>query len=124
MSTIPANYDLHNLPDPRDLFDLIEVCVPLGIRRQQLHACTRSLRQPGTHTHTPSLCFLPPSQATHAHWPNNQVVGTGTYGEVFKARHKRTGELTAIKVLDLIEVPTPTRARSLHRPLMNCLRER
>jgi serine/threonine protein kinase len=32
------------------------------------------------------------------------VVGTGTYGEVYKARHKRTGELTAIKVLELIEV--------------------
>eukprot|EP00040_Diaphanoeca_grandis_P032970 m.200843 g.200843 ORF g.200843 m.200843 type:complete len:825 (-) comp32777_c0_seq1:194-2668(-) len=48
-------YDLHNLPDPTNLFDLIE------------------------------------------------VVGTGTYGEVFKARHKRTGELTAVKVLELIE---------------------
>eukprot|EP00035_Acanthoeca_spectabilis_P021496 m.438563 g.438563 ORF g.438563 m.438563 type:complete len:794 (+) comp18257_c0_seq1:247-2628(+) len=55
MAGMPANYDLHNLPDPRELFDLIE------------------------------------------------VVGTGTYGEVYKARHKRTGELTAIKVLELIE---------------------
>lgn len=57
MSThgLSADYDLHKLPDPRDLFDLIE------------------------------------------------IVGTGTYGEVFKARHKRTGELTAVKVLELIE---------------------
>jgi len=55
MAVMPADYDLHNLPDPRELFDLIE------------------------------------------------IVGEGTYGEVFKARHRRTGELTAIKVLELIE---------------------
>eukprot|EP00039_Didymoeca_costata_P001874 m.55852 g.55852 ORF g.55852 m.55852 type:complete len:776 (+) comp11007_c0_seq1:213-2540(+) len=47
--------DLRSLPDPRDLFDLIE------------------------------------------------VVGTGTYGQVFKGRHKNTGQLAAIKILELIE---------------------
>lgn len=47
--------NLRELPDPRGLFDLIE------------------------------------------------VVGTGTYGEVYKGRHKKTGQLAAIKILDLIE---------------------
>ena len=47
--------DLRKLPDPRGLFDLIEIC------------------------------------------------GSGTYGEVYKGRHKKTGQLAAIKILDLIE---------------------
>lgn len=33
-----------------------------------------------------------------------ECVGTGTYGEVFKGRHKKTKELAAIKVLELVEV--------------------
>jgi hypothetical protein len=47
--------DLRNLPDPRGLFELIE------------------------------------------------VIGTGTYGEVHKGRHKKTGQIAAVKILDLIE---------------------
>lgn len=50
-----SSTDLRSLPDPTDLFDLIE------------------------------------------------VVGTGTYGQVYKGRHKKTGQMTAIKILDLIE---------------------
>jgi len=30
------------------------------------------------------------------------VVGTGTYGEVYKGRNKKTGQLAAVKVMDLI----------------------
>lgn len=32
-----------------------------------------------------------------------EVIGTGTYGEVHKGRHKKTGVMCAVKILDLIE---------------------
>lgn len=32
-----------------------------------------------------------------------EAIGTGTYGEVHKGRHKKTGQILAIKILDLIE---------------------
>ncbi|XP_048588849.1 misshapen-like kinase 1 isoform X2 [Nematostella vectensis] len=32
-----------------------------------------------------------------------EVVGNGTYGQVHKGRHKRTGQLTAIKIMDVTE---------------------
>lgn len=33
-----------------------------------------------------------------------EVVGTGTYGQVYKARHVRTSELAAIKIMTVNEV--------------------
>ena len=33
-----------------------------------------------------------------------EVVGNGTYGQVFKGRHVKTGQLAAIKVMDVTEV--------------------
>lgn len=110
MAGMPANYDLHNLPDPRELFDLIEVCLapPLcytihcdriaelvtGLAGERMVSCDGECwasREVCAARDSPLRCGV-------------QVVGTGTYGEVYKARHKRTGELTAIKVLELIEV--------------------
>nr|ACI69233.1 Traf2 and NCK-interacting protein kinase [Salmo salar] len=32
-----------------------------------------------------------------------EVVGNGTYGQVYKGRHVKTGQLAAIKVMDVIE---------------------
>lgn len=31
-----------------------------------------------------------------------EVVGNGTYGQVFKGRHTKTGQLAAIKVMDVL----------------------
>ncbi|XP_054771754.1 misshapen-like kinase 1 [Lytechinus pictus] len=33
-----------------------------------------------------------------------EVVGNGTYGQVYKGRHVKTGQLAAIKVMDVTEV--------------------
>jgi len=33
-----------------------------------------------------------------------EVVGNGTYGQVYKGRHTKTGQLAAIKVMDVTEV--------------------
>jgi TRAF2/NCK-interacting kinase len=33
-----------------------------------------------------------------------EVVGNGTYGQVFKGRHTKTAQLAAIKVMDVTEV--------------------
>ncbi len=32
-----------------------------------------------------------------------EVVGNGTYGQVYKGRHTKTGQLAAIKVMDVTE---------------------
>ncbi|OQV16515.1 Traf2 and NCK-interacting protein kinase [Hypsibius exemplaris] len=32
-----------------------------------------------------------------------EVVGTGTYGQVFKGRHKKTGQLAAVKIMEVSE---------------------
>uniref|UniRef100_A0A3Q4HPP5 Misshapen-like kinase 1 n=1 Tax=Neolamprologus brichardi TaxID=32507 RepID=A0A3Q4HPP5_NEOBR len=32
-----------------------------------------------------------------------EVVGNGTYGQVYKGRHVKTGQLAAIKVMDVTE---------------------
>lgn len=32
-----------------------------------------------------------------------EVVGNGTYGQVYKGRHTRTGQLAAIKIMDVTE---------------------
>uniref|UniRef100_A0A6Q2WT49 Protein kinase domain-containing protein n=1 Tax=Esox lucius TaxID=8010 RepID=A0A6Q2WT49_ESOLU len=34
-----------------------------------------------------------------------EVVGNGTYGQVYKGRHVKTGQLAAIKVMDVTEEP-------------------
>jgi hypothetical protein len=93
-------------------------CPCLALVRQ-MHTHTH------THTHTQGLLFLHASRSSLATTTttHTQVVGTGTYGEVYKARHKRTGELTAIKVLDLIEVPyshTPTPCTKFFAALALC----
>uniref|UniRef100_A0A3B1K4K3 Protein kinase domain-containing protein n=1 Tax=Astyanax mexicanus TaxID=7994 RepID=A0A3B1K4K3_ASTMX len=36
-----------------------------------------------------------------------EVVGNGTYGQVYKGRHVKTGQLAAIKVMDVTEVGHP-----------------
>uniref|UniRef100_A0A8C7F998 Mitogen-activated protein kinase kinase kinase kinase 4-like n=1 Tax=Oncorhynchus kisutch TaxID=8019 RepID=A0A8C7F998_ONCKI len=36
-----------------------------------------------------------------------EVVGNGTYGQVYKGRHVKTGQLAAIKVMDVTEFNTP-----------------
>uniref|UniRef100_A0A3Q1G072 Mitogen-activated protein kinase kinase kinase kinase 4-like n=1 Tax=Acanthochromis polyacanthus TaxID=80966 RepID=A0A3Q1G072_9TELE len=33
-----------------------------------------------------------------------EVVGNGTYGQVYKGRHVKTGQLAAIKVMEVTEV--------------------
>jgi serine/threonine protein kinase len=33
-----------------------------------------------------------------------EVVGNGTYGQVYKGRHVRTGQLAAIKIMEVTEV--------------------
>eukprot|EP00105_Crassostrea_gigas_P020031 XP_011438704.1 PREDICTED: serine/threonine-protein kinase mig-15 [Crassostrea gigas] len=33
-----------------------------------------------------------------------EVVGNGTYGQVYKGRHTKTGQLAAIKVMNVTEV--------------------
>jgi serine/threonine protein kinase len=33
-----------------------------------------------------------------------EVVGNGTYGQVYKGRHTKTSQLAAIKVMDVTEV--------------------
>ncbi|GFT70818.1 hypothetical protein TNCV_4163091 [Trichonephila clavipes] len=33
-----------------------------------------------------------------------EVVGNGTYGQVYKGRHTKTGQLAAIKIMDVTEV--------------------
>ena len=33
-----------------------------------------------------------------------EVVGNGTYGQVYKGRHTKTAQLAAIKVMDVTEV--------------------
>uniref|UniRef100_A0A3Q2E280 Protein kinase domain-containing protein n=1 Tax=Cyprinodon variegatus TaxID=28743 RepID=A0A3Q2E280_CYPVA len=35
-----------------------------------------------------------------------EVVGNGTYGQVYKGRHVKTGQLAAIKVMEVTEVKT------------------
>lgn len=32
-----------------------------------------------------------------------EVVGNGTYGQVYKGRHTKTGQLAAIKIMDVTE---------------------
>lgn len=32
-----------------------------------------------------------------------EVVGNGTYGQVYKGRHRRTGQLAAIKIMSVTE---------------------
>uniref|UniRef100_A0A7N6B4Z7 non-specific serine/threonine protein kinase n=1 Tax=Anabas testudineus TaxID=64144 RepID=A0A7N6B4Z7_ANATE len=44
-----------------------------------------------------------------------EVVGNGTYGQVYKGRHVKTGQLAAIKVMDVTEVIFP---HSLHQLVM------
>ena len=32
-----------------------------------------------------------------------EIVGNGTYGQVYKGRHTKTGQLAAIKIMDVTE---------------------
>uniref|UniRef100_A0A8C9TH15 non-specific serine/threonine protein kinase n=1 Tax=Scleropages formosus TaxID=113540 RepID=A0A8C9TH15_SCLFO len=41
-----------------------------------------------------------------------EVVGNGTYGQVYKGRHVKTGQLAAIKVMDVTEVSGTTTNKS------------
>ncbi|XP_075941219.1 mitogen-activated protein kinase kinase kinase kinase 4-like isoform X2 [Anarhichas minor] len=41
-----------------------------------------------------------------------EVVGNGTYGQVYKGRHVKTGQLAAIKVMDVTEVSEHRRFQS------------
>uniref|UniRef100_A0A4X2LGK3 Protein kinase domain-containing protein n=1 Tax=Vombatus ursinus TaxID=29139 RepID=A0A4X2LGK3_VOMUR len=50
----------------------------------------------------PSLFF--PLQDPAGIFELVEVVGNGTYGQVYKGRHVKTGQLAAIKVMDVTEV--------------------
>uniref|UniRef100_A0A4W6G535 Mitogen-activated protein kinase kinase kinase kinase 4 n=1 Tax=Lates calcarifer TaxID=8187 RepID=A0A4W6G535_LATCA len=46
-----------------------------------------------------------------------EVVGNGTYGQVYKGRHVKTGQLAAIKVMDVTEVNEEEAVRVLQHLL-------
>ncbi|CAH6786025.1 Mink1 [Phodopus roborovskii] len=50
-----------------------------------------------------TLCFSPSSQDPAGIFELVEVVGNGTYGQVYKGRHVKTGQLAAIKVMDVTE---------------------
>uniref|UniRef100_A0A672FZN2 Protein kinase domain-containing protein n=1 Tax=Salarias fasciatus TaxID=181472 RepID=A0A672FZN2_SALFA len=48
-----------------------------------------------------------------------EVVGNGTYGQVYKGRHVKTGQLAAIKVMEVTEVTSVQSHSHTSRPCVS-----
>ena len=102
------------------------VRVPLS---EGLQVCRRPSRPPLTLTSLPSS--LPtPSQPTacRAHmrrqsidvYENLGLVGRGAFNKIYKARHRQTGQIVALKAMQLEALTEAGQVRALS-PLVSCL---
>ncbi|KAM8952893.1 nik-related protein kinase [Pelodytes ibericus] len=79
----------------------------VGFHSRKVSELKRS-SPPLTAQHSPSKSFLDLSISISLQDPAGifelvEVVGNGTYGQVFKGRHVKTGQLAAIKVMNVTE---------------------
>ena len=56
----------------------------------------------GTHSSRASLTWAQNLVSPEGVWELVEMIGEGTYGEVYKGRHLSTGDVAAVKVMDAV----------------------